>query len=423
MKDNWKEIIQKQNAVLSKLTKRNYSDIGNYEISICEIQEISNVCRISVQAMEKFFLKLDETRYLSKSGIYYNFLSMFQERQCFYDILSRVRHLFVKQNKGYWILVALYEYYINFLATFMYAVFSCCHDGENEKQFKCLKKLYMNSCDTVYEYLSLIYEDKVIYKNIEDTNIQSTIRLIEKSKGDFSPFYMLNYRVFREYDNKLKCCNELICVHYLLDVENIHVNNFAFPLYGSIMLAIFTKPIIKFWGFNEKVNVLPLHIGFHDLKKLNLRNNNFESDKKKILPKYISEEILNNIKNSTTLVIDDNLGNGTTLSYCKKFIEHFDGLCITRTAETTWNKYISGEKIINVDYPAIEDYLKYTQQYDYIQLLNCSGKYVRDLEYNSQKITIGRSEISRLVLNESQKRSLLLEYDFKKKIYNLHDKY
>lgn len=418
MQKNWRDIIQKQKATLNKFSKCNYSDIGNYEILAREVQEISIACGISMYSMEKLFLKLDRNRYLSKSKIYYNFPSMFQERYCFYDILSRVINLFVTQNKGYWILVALYEYYINFLATFMYAVFSCCHNSETEQQGNCLEALYASSCDAVLEYLSLIYEDRIISPDIENANILNTIKLIEKSINDFSQFDTLDYRVFREYDNKLKCCNELIFIHYLLNVENIHVDNFAFPLYGSIMLAIFTEPIIKFWGFNEAPNILPLHIGFHDLRSLNLKNDNFDDDMKKVFPKFLSEKMLHKIKNLTTLVIDDNLGSGSTLNYCKRFIEYFDGFCITRAAETTWTKYILGERIINIDCPSIDDYLKYTQQYDYIKLLNSSDQYVRDFEYNMQKITIGKHEIDKLVLNRFQRKTMILEYYFKRNITN-----
>lgn len=423
MNYKWKDIIKKHNAVFTKLNQRKYSDIGNFELTIFELMEFSGTYNIPIESMESFFHKLDETRYLSKSSIYYDFSSMFEQRYVFYKIITCARRFFKEKCKGYWVLVALYEHYINFLSVFIYTVFSYSNNREHNKQEKYFKKLYEYSCEAVFEYLSLLYDERVVYCNSDDTNILSSIQLIENSINDLSLTCSLDYRVFREYDNKFKCCSELLYVHYLLDVKKIHVNNFAFPLYGSIMLAIFTKPIIRFWGFNDEINVLPLRIGFHDLQKLNLKIDNFEIDKKKILPAFILDDIIKNIRNATTLVIDDNLGNGTTLDYCKKFIEHFDGECITRTAETTWSKYISGEKDIYVDFPAIDDYLRYTQQHEYIQLLRCADVYVRDYEYIAQKTSIGKKEIAKLHLSELQKQNLLLEYEFKKKVNDLHGKY
>ena len=114
------------------------------------------------------------------------------------------------------------------------------------------------------------------------------------------------------------------------------------------------------------------------------------------------------------MIIDDNVGYGLTLNCCKKMIEVYGGTCYTRTPETSWDKILESNISVVTDYPGISNYLRYTQQFKYIEKLHQLDTYTREFEYKKCVRHIEICDIDNYQLSREQRERIFFEYEIRK---------
>jgi hypothetical protein len=195
------------------------------------------------------------------------------------------------------------------------------------------------------------------------------------------------FRMFREFDNRVKILDE---VSYLTDrvLPRFPAEAVWFPMYGSLSLGCYFRAFQRLRKA-ERLGTGPdtvfLRLGFHDLGEVAFRNEQGNLIPNRMIPAEWLPAIQERIKGRVVLVVDDNVGYGSTLRTCKELVHKWGAFPITRSAETAWHLFqrLEREHCISdaVDLPSLRSNFHhslyelritcllsrtYTKYYDYV---------------------------------------------------------
>lgn len=415
MERKYYEMLEKVRELNKKFKRVKISDIGCYEINKNELIKVYTYANVPLDHVTFFFQPIGKNTFLSRTYRYYNFLIMHSQIKELVLLTEKAFCLQLANKQVLWVLNAFLDYYENYLITCWYALWENCIENESAQiqLFQFCKKINKEIEYIISIHLQLYFEDaifdekvgKIIYKQIE---------LVNQAISFIGGIENLSFRSFREFDNRIKCCNEIVYILYSMEADNLCVDNFMMPLYGASLLAMYAKPLMKYFKVGSEIECLFVRIGFHDLSSLNLSMDNIYQNQEKIVPTILLDVFPNILRDKLTIVVDDNYGYGFTTKYCRKIIEQNGGKCLVRTAETSWVKIVSGVKL-SVDYPSIQNYFRYDRQAEYIESLKKTTCYCRQLENNIESNIITGNQSLSVRLNKMQFKRLNREYNIKKK--------
>lgn len=141
-------------------------------------------------------------------------------------------------------------------------------------------------------------------------------------------------RRFRELDNRQRIRNETTYVVDVLVPEH-GIGTIVCPLYGATGLAAALAARLR----TSTVAVHPVRIGFHDLGYVDFSApGDSHVDISRIAPPDRIEALRDAVSaGGTTLVVDDNVGYGSTLDACRRLVSQLGGTALTRAVETSWH--------------------------------------------------------------------------------------
>jgi hypothetical protein len=406
-----------QNEVFDKLYKinRKYKDVKISDVGCYELK-YEDVKKISKKEMTKILFKsINDRVLLSRNSIYYDFEYFHSYIDLFIKLIIETTKIYNEDRTLMYVLSALFDYYENYQLTYWYALIECmCDNVEIQSEmYEYFEKIKFGIEETIKNHL-YVYTEKLLDLEMFACDIQKQCELIELTMKMLKNKVQMNFRLFREYDNRIKCINEIVYSLYALERDEINVDNLFMPLYGASLLAVYAMPVIKFFDIKKDIEVLYARIGFHDLLSLDLSIESIELNESKIAPNKYIRKLKKALKNKTTLIIDDNVGYGLTLNCCKKMIEVYGGTCYTRTPETSWDKILESNISVVTDYPGISNYLRYTQQFKYIEKLHQLDTYTREFEYKKCVRHIEICDIDNYQLSREQRERIFFEYEIRK---------
>ena len=414
--------IKMKREMLNKLHKinRNYkivniSDIGCYELKYEDIRRVASDNRIMSEMVDVLFKRIDNEIVLSRNAIYYDFNSFHFCIESFVMLLARIADVYDEDKSVMYVLSAMLDYFENYQLTYWYALFEVCIENVEfqDALYEYCEKINCGIQRVIKIHLQVyVGEDIDCKKLIDEINKQC---VLIKTSWDFVKNNIeLSFRLFREYDNRIKCINEIVYDIYALERDGIIVDNLFMPLYGASLIAVYASPVMEFFNINRNIKVMYARIGFHDLLPLELSADLIKINEPKIAPLNYIEKMKRVFSGKITLVIDDNVGYGSTISCCKKMIETYGGCCYTRTPETSWDRILESDIKLMTDYPGIFNYLRYTQQCEFIEELKKSDTYNRELEYNKSDRYVDISSLGKYKLSDMQKERINREYKERK---------
>ncbi len=138
---------------------------------------------------------------------------------------------------------------------------------------------------------------------------------------------------FRELDSVPKIDDEL---RYLKRhvIPRLSVRHIVCPIYGAIGLANALAAGLRETGAKVRL----LRLGFHDLAYLGFREQQ-PIDMSLTVPSWMREGIEESLSSEAVLVVDDNIGYGSTLRACRNLVETRGGHPVTRSVETAWELF------------------------------------------------------------------------------------
>ncbi|QUI23853.1 hypothetical protein HZI73_16810 [Vallitalea pronyensis] len=342
------------------------------------------------QAIECFLPKLNLDFSLSRGRPYYEINLALKN----FDILVRVTVEVMDRYKNepslQNMLNALLENVINVLIAVWYNMWCSCIDN-----YKCNKNKILLTCSKLIRQIENITSCHlhVMYPFFGSLN---TAKVDWDFIASIYEFVEGNhyFRQFREYDNKPKIINEIIYNESYIIHEH-SIDTILFPLYGSLTLAIYYrtfKEMMRSEYIVNKQNMLLVRVGFHDLSDIDFYSHDGNICWNKIVPQPMIRDLFSAIQDKNVLIIDDNIGYGKTLNFCKYMIKNKNGIGYSRSAETAWHLYkkcgsthdISGI----VDFPSlrsnfhhsVQEYLiKCLSNMDYINYSSTISKYENSL--------------------------------------------
>lgn len=174
---------------------------------------------------------------------------------------------------------------------------------------------------------------------------------------------------FRELDNRQRIRNETAYIADVLIPEH-KIGTIVCPLYGAASLATALAARLS----TGSVAVHPVRIGFHDLGHVDFSAaGERHIDVSRIAPPDRIEALRDAVSaNGPTLVVDDNVGYGSTLDACRQLVSQLGGTSLTRAVETSWHLLdrIPGFSFAHVvDLPGIRPTFHHSLQEELISLL------------------------------------------------------
>lgn len=310
-----------QNEVFDKLYKinRKYKDVKISDVGCYELK-YEDVKKISKKEMTKILFKsINDRVLLSRNSIYYDFEYFHSYIDLFIKLIIETTKIYNEDRTLMYVLSALFDYYENYQLTYWYALIECmCDNVEIQSEmYEYFEKIKFGIEETIKNHL-YVYTEKLLDLEMFACDIQKQCELIKLTMKMLKNKVQMNFRLFREYDNRIKCINEIVYSLYALERDEINVDNLFMPLYGASLLAVYAMPVIKFFDIKKDIEVLYARIGFHDLLSLDLSIESIELNESKIAPNKYIRKLKKALKNKTTLIIDDNVGYGLTLNCCKK---------------------------------------------------------------------------------------------------------
>lgn len=389
----------------------NISDIGCYELKYEDINKVVSNNQALQETADLLFKQIDEQTALSRNYVYYDFDNLYLNIESVVEFLIETINTYNVDKKVGYLLSALLDYYENYQLTFWYLLYEKSIDNDDNQT------VFRKRCDEIFDGISEIVKTHLYVfegENIDCEHAISEIKkwsvLIKRYRECAEKVEKLDFRLFREFDNRFKCIKEIIYSLITMNNEKIKIDNLFMPLYGATLLAAYAGPVIEHFNLDSEINVLYGRIGFHDLQQLNLLKDSIEANEHKVAPEYHIKRIKELIKGKNTLVIDDNVGYGLTLGYCKRMVESYGGNCYTRTPETSWERIRENNLELKTDFPGVSNYLRYTQQCEFIECLMEKGIYDRQLEYTkSENKYIDITQLDEYNLTELQKARIVKE--------------
>lgn len=412
----YNNIINRLYKLNKKYTAVNISDVGCFELKLTDVYTVINKTGIPVELIDLYFKRLGEKKLLSRNAIYYNFEDFHANIDKFTMLLTQVVLLYEENESISYVLAALLEYFENYQLTYWYALWEFCVDNVEIQDilYEYLNKIKLELERFISISLKVYIGDDFDSKHVAN-DIMKQCALIKESWILAETKNKLSFRLFREFDNRIKCINEIVYIILAMDMEGTKIDNLFMPLYGASLLAVYALPVLHFFDLGKNINVCYARIGFHDLLPLKLSVNFVKTDEVKIAPDKYLRKLKKTLKNKTTLIIDDNVGYGITIKYCKKMVEFFWGKCLTRTVETSWDSILNANDKLIVDYPSISNYFRYTDQYQFIECLKKADTYTREIEYKKCKRFIESQEINKDIISWVQRERMKREFEIKKK--------
>ncbi|MFD9281049.1 phosphoribosyltransferase [Streptomyces mirabilis] len=146
------------------------------------------------------------------------------------------------------------------------------------------------------------------------------------------------WRSFRELDNHTKIMNELrfLAEHVLLPRPGI--TGMLAPLYGSLSLALSARALLPVL-VDRPIQVHLVRLGFHDQSAVPYLGAGGTIRHDATAPAPHREALAAAASGATVLVVDDNVGYGSTLRAARTLIEQLGGQAITRSVESAWTLY------------------------------------------------------------------------------------
>jgi len=160
-----------------------------------------------------------------------------------------------------------------------------------------------------------------------------------------------------ECDNK----NDVVKESCWLLQSNIlnEIDAIMYPMYGSLYLMLFNCVILE--RNYKDILCYPVNVGFHDK-----------------LDKEPQESFDFNLSERSILVLDDNIGAGNTIGWCRRLIEQQNCRCITRVCEIPWDvlERIGKYDVVseNLDIPSIKSNFRILYKNSFIRQM-MSGEY------------------------------------------------
>ena len=174
---------------------------------------------------------------------------------------------------------------------------------------------------------------------------------------------------FRELDNRQRIRNETA---YIIDVlvPEHKIDTIVCPLYGAMGLASALAARLR----TSSVVVHPVRIGFHDLSYVEFSTpGESHINVSRIAPPDRIKALRDAVSaGGITLVVDDNVGYGSTLDACRQLVTQLGGTALTRAVETSWHLLdrIPGFSLAGViDLPGIRPTFHHSLQEELIALL------------------------------------------------------
>jgi len=190
-------------------------------------------------------------------------------------------------------------------------------------------------------------------------------------------------RVFRELDSQVKIANELTLLRSALLNTHEEITALVVPLYGSMSLGIAAQAQLAQLRPGRRLAIHMVRLGFHDLASVRSMTSNGDVRLESITPPDRQTLLADSIAGQHVLIVDDNVGYGTTLRAAKSLVRQLGGNPITRSVETAWHLYHkSGRHDVSdaADLPGLRPNLHYRVQARLIDRLRAgdSAGYLQD---------------------------------------------
>jgi hypothetical protein len=170
-------------------------------------------------------------------------------------------------------------------------------------------------------------------------------------------------RSFRELDSQAKIRDELAYLLACALGTGSGISAVALPMYGSMALGLAARAVLP--AARPGLSVHLVRLGFHDLAgSVFLAPDGTVRAEQTAPPGHLAR-LAAAARSSKVLVIDDNVGYGTTLRAARRLIAQHGGTAVTRSAETAWHLYRrSGSHDIAdaADLPGLRPNLHYSVQ-------------------------------------------------------------
>lgn len=146
------------------------------------------------------------------------------------------------------------------------------------------------------------------------------------------------WRTFRELDNHTKIMNELrfLAEHVLLPRPEI--TSMLAPLYGSMSLALTARALLPVL-VGRPIQVHLVRLGFHDQRAVSYLATGGAVRHHATAPAPNRDELAAAASGATVLVVDDNVGYGSTMRAARTLVEQLGGRALTRSVESAWHLY------------------------------------------------------------------------------------
>lgn len=217
-----------------------------------------------------------------------------------------------------------------------------------------------------------------------------------------------------EYDNKVDVVKEISWLLHSNVMSEVDV--IIFPMFGAFYIMLFISVILE-WK-DVKKECYPINISFHD----------------QIYRKQHEISELN-LQGRRVLILDDNIGSGNTVEWCKTLVKHQGGRCITRVCEIPWDVYCKMNKydVIynNLDMPTVKSNFRILSKNifingivteDYEKIFKAEHLYIKEDEELKvmYKRIIKLREVNQF--SSAQLENMRNEFDFYEKTLRIGEK-
>lgn len=144
-------------------------------------------------------------------------------------------------------------------------------------------------------------------------------------------------RSFRELDSQPKIRDELAYLLECVAFPDSGITAVAVLMYGSMSLGLTARAVVPVARPGLTVHLIRL--GFHDLAPAGFLAPDGSVRAELTAPPSHRERLADAARGGHVLVIDDNVGYGTTLRAARRLIMQDGGTAVTRAVETAWHLY------------------------------------------------------------------------------------
>ena len=281
----------------------------------------------------------------------------------------------IKKHKS--LIYALNEFLLNHFSTYWYNL----QYNQKKKNYVMAWRLFQQMKNMAGNLLNALFNSEK-YFTIDWEFLIFVINNVNVSEADF--------RV-PECDNKVEIVKEISWLLHSNSVNEVDV--IMFPMFGAFHLMLFASVMLEY-GFCKK-ECYPINIGFHD---------QIEREQQEI-----SELSLHGRR---VLILDDNIGSGNTIKWCRTLVKQQGSSCIARVCEIPWDVYCRLNKydVIseNLDMPSIKSnfrilskniFIHGIMSEDYVKVFRAEHLYVKE----DEELNLMRKRI--LKLSESNQFS------------------